>query len=38
MDEMDITEAESNIENLVSKYQQYQEASISKEARSKAEE
>lgn len=29
MDEMEFTEAESNMNDLVSEYQQYQEASIS---------
>ena len=31
MDEMEFTEAESNMNDLVSEYQQYQEASIDEE-------
>lgn len=32
MDEMEFTEAESNMNDLVSEYQQYQEATIDEEA------
>jgi hypothetical protein len=32
MDEMEFTEAESNMNDLVSEYQQYQEASVDEEA------
>lgn len=38
MDEMEFTEAESNMNDLVSEYQQYQEASISEGEEEYAEE
>ena len=38
MDEMEFTEAESNMNDLVSEYQQYQEATIDEEAYAEDEE